>query len=103
VPRGSWSKEGNIRNYILHLSNSLRITKLDDWYRVSTAQIQSVGGQSIVERNGGLYAVLSKLYPDHPWKADMFFNRAKKASQRWLKLKVEELLPGTSKKFLLLT
>ncbi len=91
--KGSWANRNKLVQYMNALSNTLRIQKLEDWYRVSSAQVSLLGGFNMIKRNGGLLAVLRDIYPQYQWKTDMFTNRGKKATQRWLKLIIAELFP----------
>jgi hypothetical protein len=42
---------------------------------------------------GNLGAALQFAYPEVTWELERFSVRGKKAGQRWLKVKIEELLP----------
>lgn len=67
-----------------------------DWYRVSTTQLAHLGGKSLVSGVGGMFEALKIGYPDHKWEQLRVENPHKKAAQRWLKLKLREVLaPGT--------
>lgn len=37
---------------------------------------------------------LQHAYPDISWELDKFSDKSKKSEQRWLKMKIAELLPG---------
>eukprot|EP01027_Heterolobosea_sp_BB2_P000282 GEZU01000413.1.p1 GENE.GEZU01000413.1~~GEZU01000413.1.p1 ORF type:complete len:468 (+),score=89.89 GEZU01000413.1:405-1808(+) len=87
--------EITLHEYIVEMSKELEIKDLDDWYRVSRKQIRKFRGYGFITRNGGLFTVLKKLYPDHPWDANKFFARQKKADQRWLLLTAKRLFPDT--------
>jgi hypothetical protein len=90
------SKGGTyLQDYINYLTKKLQITKLEDWYRISREQIEMQGGSSIIYNQGGLSSVLKLLYPNHNWKPELFASiRGKKASQRWLSLRVKDLFPS---------
>lgn len=43
---------------------------------------------------GNLGNALRFAYPEFKWDLSKFASKGKKAGQRWLKLKIEELMPG---------
>lgn len=45
----------------------LGIQQLDDWYSVSSGQLESLGYQLMIVKHGGFQAFLKKFYPNHPW------------------------------------
>jgi hypothetical protein len=44
---------------------------------------------------GSLGRALQYAYPETHWNLSKFSHRGKKSGQRWLRVKIEELLPGT--------
>jgi hypothetical protein len=71
----------------------LHITSLEDWYRVSASQLQQAGIQHIAQKLGGVAEMLSLAFPEHHWDAQLFGSGQKKATQRVLKQRVQELFP----------
>eukprot|EP01121_Diplochlamys_sp_Union-15-3_P011347 TRINITY_DN3277_c0_g1_i2.p1 TRINITY_DN3277_c0_g1~~TRINITY_DN3277_c0_g1_i2.p1 ORF type:complete len:158 (-),score=17.55 TRINITY_DN3277_c0_g1_i2:6-479(-) len=54
--------------------------------------LQSLGARYLIESEGGLYNLLSRVFPSHPWKQEMFIQQ-KKSSQRNLLSIVKQVLP----------
>jgi len=74
-----------------HLALKLGIKKLQEWNRISIKQIRDNGGKEISKRSI-FQSQLIKYYPHHKWN---FAERRIKASQRWLKIKLEDRFPRT--------
>eukprot|EP01027_Heterolobosea_sp_BB2_P018850 GEZU01026495.1.p1 GENE.GEZU01026495.1~~GEZU01026495.1.p1 ORF type:complete len:840 (+),score=185.05 GEZU01026495.1:594-3113(+) len=108
----SWGKEEEdeeqdsrariLRDYIEHLEAELHIARPEDWSRVSAAQIRThVGGYSIIEQNGGLEAVLYRVYPDKDWRSILRLassssrSKKKRSTQRWLHVTIRKIFPNT--------
>ncbi len=72
VPQGFWDDLENHRRYITWLGQKLKITKLDDWYCVTTRDFQKNRGYSLINQYGGSSHVITKLFPSHDWKPWMF-------------------------------
>jgi hypothetical protein len=51
-------------------------------------------GKTLYTKFGNLANALQYAYPDISWDFSKFSVRGKKSGQRWLKLKIEELLLG---------
>jgi hypothetical protein len=51
-------------------------------------------GASVCRKFDGLGGALQYAYPEIEWDLNKFSFRAKKSGQRWLRIKIEELLPG---------
>ncbi len=43
-PKGFWEKKDNVRLFVEWCWDTLGIRQLDDWYKVSHLQIQTLGG-----------------------------------------------------------
>eukprot|EP01027_Heterolobosea_sp_BB2_P003839 GEZU01005788.1.p1 GENE.GEZU01005788.1~~GEZU01005788.1.p1 ORF type:complete len:287 (-),score=64.29 GEZU01005788.1:22-882(-) len=87
----------HFQSYIDELGASLRIRHLDDWYRVSLEQIARFGGLCFVNRNGGLFLILKKLYPNHGWDERRFCSVDKRSSQRWMLLNIRRIFATEGK------
>ena len=60
------------------------------------AQVAQIGSKAVFSKTGGLYGALKIAHPNHLWERLRFEIPNKKASQRWLKLKLQDiLLPNT--------
>jgi hypothetical protein len=51
-----------------------------------------VGG--IITKFGSLGNALQYIYPEYPWDLNKFSFTGKKSTQRWLYIKMKELLPN---------
>ena len=54
------------------LGQELKISKLEDWYRVKVQDIKNFGGSGLLQRYGSYYRVLCAVYPDYPWDQSRF-------------------------------
>eukprot|EP01125_Pyxidicula_operculata_P010418 TRINITY_DN3427_c0_g1_i2.p1 TRINITY_DN3427_c0_g1~~TRINITY_DN3427_c0_g1_i2.p1 ORF type:complete len:219 (+),score=22.17 TRINITY_DN3427_c0_g1_i2:212-868(+) len=68
---------------------------IEDWYRVSQKQLYLLGYGRLVSAFRGLPSMLNYCYPHIQWKKELFSERSKKASQRWLLLCLKKLFPQT--------
>eukprot|EP01114_Cavostelium_apophysatum_P022095 TRINITY_DN7884_c0_g1_i1.p1 TRINITY_DN7884_c0_g1~~TRINITY_DN7884_c0_g1_i1.p1 ORF type:complete len:873 (-),score=176.06 TRINITY_DN7884_c0_g1_i1:3235-5853(-) len=92
LPVNFSQNEANVKHFLDKFEENLQIKSPSDWYRVSGQQLQDFGGASVIEKVGGLQAMLAKRYPNYQWDESKFFGRGKKAAQRWLLLTVKDLL-----------
>jgi len=58
----------NVKRYVFWLEKQFNISKLDDWYNVSTHRIRHFGGSHVLSIFGGKRAVLSAVYPNYEWR-----------------------------------
>eukprot|EP01114_Cavostelium_apophysatum_P014359 TRINITY_DN3702_c0_g1_i1.p1 TRINITY_DN3702_c0_g1~~TRINITY_DN3702_c0_g1_i1.p1 ORF type:complete len:614 (+),score=148.50 TRINITY_DN3702_c0_g1_i1:97-1938(+) len=64
-----WTLKGNQRLFFDHLSKNLKIRSTEDWYKVSSAQIEQLGGGSLLKiYDGDIGAALRSAYPEHRWE-----------------------------------
>lgn len=73
VGNATWNDDTNIHQFFQYCRGQLKIEKQEDWYKVKTSQIASLGGASLLARRFGssLSAALQWNYPEHrfePWK-----------------------------------
>jgi len=59
-----WS---SLSRAVHHVETSLNFKSPEDWNRVTQEQLASTGISAMIRREGGLQAVLKKVYPDHSW------------------------------------
>lgn len=99
LPQRYWTDHANVASFIADAAEKFHITHLDEWYRVSLAQIASMGAGALrlVSSHKGLYYLLRKCYPHHNWVLEKFKFARKKAGQRWLYVQLTKLFPGTGK------
>ena len=74
-----------VRLFIDYIPDQHKVQKLDDWYRVSSEQLQA-GIYDQLGRLGRLPTVLARLFPYHEWQLSQFDSSSKKAAQRFVKL-----------------
>eukprot|EP01125_Pyxidicula_operculata_P017279 TRINITY_DN6048_c0_g1_i1.p1 TRINITY_DN6048_c0_g1~~TRINITY_DN6048_c0_g1_i1.p1 ORF type:complete len:420 (-),score=48.57 TRINITY_DN6048_c0_g1_i1:135-1205(-) len=94
APRNHWSNIDNVVNEIKSLEKKLHINDPLDWNRVSVKQLSLFKGLGLYSKFGCLANLLSFAYPDIKWDSEMINNRVKKASQRWLLIKLKEIFPN---------
>lgn len=49
------------------LEKELNIKKQEDWYLVTKSQLEVLGAYFAITKNGGLFTILKKMYPDYDW------------------------------------
>jgi hypothetical protein len=88
--------EDTLKEFVKSMENKLQIKSLDDWYRVSLKQINQFSPLTIIQNSEGLAKLLAKVYPEKHWDMKRFSRIAmpSKASQRMMKIKVENLFPN---------
>lgn len=94
TPRKSLSTPGEVRVYFESIKGRLLIAGDADWYRISRAQIVNLGGSGLLWKFGDIGHALQFAYPEIEWDLSKFSHRGKKSGQRWLSVKVKQLLPG---------
>jgi len=95
VAIGFWKHYDGAKDdkFLYEISNTLQITNLNEWYRVSRKDLQNSGAEIFVKRRGGLMMLLSGIYPNHNWNRENFLIKQRKSSQ-WLLLKtIQEIFP----------
>eukprot|EP01125_Pyxidicula_operculata_P022520 TRINITY_DN924_c0_g1_i3.p1 TRINITY_DN924_c0_g1~~TRINITY_DN924_c0_g1_i3.p1 ORF type:complete len:367 (-),score=32.65 TRINITY_DN924_c0_g1_i3:25-1125(-) len=93
LPQRTWDSSDNIKGFIKYIEQSLKIKNIDEWYRISTIQLNKFGAQGLLKKYGSIYSILCIVYPDQNWDDKSLKRRNKKAAQRWLKLCLEEIFP----------
>jgi hypothetical protein len=116
----SWKSPELVREYFESIAKQLNISNFSDWYRISRMQVIELEGtttrstfvisffllcfcnefsnlhigRTLFSRFETLGSALQYAYPEFDWDLSKFSLRGKKSEQRWLKVNVEELLPG---------
>jgi len=71
VPRNYWRSIENQRAYLDSILPKLGMKKggdLEGWYKVTTGEIEELGGGALLKLyQGSLPALLAKVYPDYEW------------------------------------
>jgi hypothetical protein len=88
--------EKELSSFVGYLTKELKIKDMQDWYRISLNQINKITPNTVVCKLGGISNMLTKVYPQHPWNFHKFSGIFPiKASQRMLRLCVEEIFPNS--------
>jgi len=88
-----WKNRNSVRSFFEVAAKIYRIVDFSDWYRVSYGQIKMAGGGGLFRRYGNIGLALKFAYPEYPWQLYKFELRSKKSAQRWLLIKISNLLP----------
>ena len=95
IPRGYFDNVDHVHQFVRDFEYEFRIVNLSDWFRISKIQICSVnGGQSILNKFGGMVSLLKFVYPNEKWDEKLFSARDKRAAQRLLFLFLQEIFYG---------
>jgi len=71
-PRRISGDQEVLKQCLDHISSSLSITSVPQWYRVSHAQLEALGVLNVVQKNGGLFSCLRKVMPSVQWDESKF-------------------------------
>ena len=93
-PRGYWSDVKHIQKFLIELQTKLKLSKKEDWTRVSIFQIHQAGGGGLLRKYGTLYNILCIAFPEKEWNEEDFGKRDKRSEQRWLLIQLQNLLPN---------
>lgn len=75
VPRGYWSNDKNVQEYLLWLGDKLGLETMEDWYKVTRRNFVENGGSRLIALNkDSVSHLLKKFYPEHPWQDSKFHN-----------------------------
>ena len=80
LPQSHWNNHFNLVNLAKSLQKDYKIKKMEDWYRISSQQMMKFRGK--MEYQGGIYYLLSQVYPQYQWDKKFFSIRAKRSAQR---------------------
>eukprot|EP01114_Cavostelium_apophysatum_P006968 TRINITY_DN1858_c0_g2_i1.p1 TRINITY_DN1858_c0_g2~~TRINITY_DN1858_c0_g2_i1.p1 ORF type:complete len:606 (-),score=106.11 TRINITY_DN1858_c0_g2_i1:180-1967(-) len=68
-----WSSQKNRRDYLDYVAQQLRISRWEDWYRVTQSDINAIGGASIIRYFGNDHVkMLQNVYPERSWDVAKF-------------------------------
>ena len=94
VPRGYWTDDKNIKDFVSIVAKKYKVSKMEDWYRISDVQFRDCGGSGLLRKYGSKQAILQLVFPDFTWNRFLLSRRDKRSTQRWLFCSVQELYPG---------
>lgn len=93
VPNNYWANNDNVLAFVKHVEEALSLKGPEEWYRVSLAQLRTLGGGTLLEKKK-LVDVLRLAYPEIAWDGERLTSRVKKATQLQCLRMVEEVFPG---------
>eukprot|EP01118_Nematostelium_gracile_P014883 TRINITY_DN587_c0_g1_i1.p1 TRINITY_DN587_c0_g1~~TRINITY_DN587_c0_g1_i1.p1 ORF type:complete len:240 (-),score=50.19 TRINITY_DN587_c0_g1_i1:376-1095(-) len=79
-------KEAEFPRFIEWLGKKLNITKLEQWYKVSSIEHG-------IDKKNGLAEILTNVYPNHTWDHHLLSTSNKKSSQNRLFRILQQILP----------
>lgn len=83
-----------IRNFVEEVLKPIcKVQNLEDWYRVTSEDIERVGRRALVQRSGGLVGLLRRAYPTHKWDWNRFTKITRKKTQLLMMSAIRELFP----------
>src|SRR4051812_35148548 len=89
----SWTNVQNRREFFDWLGEQLGHKKMDDWYRVTQADIHKFGGKSVLKYyNSSPSKALISLYPEHQWQLGQF--KSKPSSLKVFNPNMTRVPPG---------
>jgi hypothetical protein len=92
VPSRWFQSTENISNYIRATHTKLKLSGLQDWYRVTIDQLLAFSTSKYAQVHG-LYGALVLTYPEHKWESERLpLAGSRAASYSWLKERLFELL-----------
>jgi hypothetical protein len=104
IADGSSSQRGDpaLRSFVNYLEKSLHISKLSDWYRISSRDVAQVAKGSYFPSRivGSIPNMLRLAYPEHKWEDKLFGAMSKQANQRQLLHHIQRLFPSNTSTFL---
>lgn len=101
-PNGYWEDTTNVRKFFEYLESKIPIKKMEDWYRISLADIRLFGPITMFNKKRTISDVLLQVYPTHNWNLDLLSKPKSsfKPSQRRLAATLQEIFPNCSESFL---
>lgn len=90
VPQEHWEHEEHVKAFLRHAAAELRLEKVEDWLRVSHAQVAALNGGGLL-RTMRLEQALQLLHPTVDWARAR--QGPRKAAQRQALLAAKEVFP----------
>jgi len=85
VPRGFWDFKNNQRTFMEWLGKQLKLKNMEEWYKVTQQDIESLGGSRLLKcYKSSRPKLLQSVYPDHLW---VFWRFEKVPDGTWNELK----------------
>eukprot|EP01118_Nematostelium_gracile_P011993 TRINITY_DN4327_c0_g2_i1.p1 TRINITY_DN4327_c0_g2~~TRINITY_DN4327_c0_g2_i1.p1 ORF type:complete len:419 (+),score=55.72 TRINITY_DN4327_c0_g2_i1:175-1431(+) len=81
IPAGTWDNVQLQKDFMSYLGDQLKITRMQDWYRVSTVQIRKHGGGALLHRfQHSPSEMIMSIFPEHDWDINKF---TRKWTPKW--------------------
>lgn len=93
VPRGFWQSEANVKAFMAKVERSYAIEKPEDWYRLSKAQLNALGGNTLFKHTP-LIEVLRMTHPKVNWSEEECQKHTKRSTQWELHSQLSLLFTG---------
>eukprot|EP01125_Pyxidicula_operculata_P014354 TRINITY_DN4776_c0_g1_i3.p1 TRINITY_DN4776_c0_g1~~TRINITY_DN4776_c0_g1_i3.p1 ORF type:complete len:452 (+),score=28.18 TRINITY_DN4776_c0_g1_i3:387-1742(+) len=93
--RYHWQNKHYVESRSNYVGNVLDIRLFSDWYRISAKQFRLFGLSGCFTSFGGTrYKFFNNFYSEYYWEEKKFIDVVKKSSQRWLLIKLKEIIKG---------
>eukprot|EP01118_Nematostelium_gracile_P004886 TRINITY_DN15820_c0_g1_i1.p1 TRINITY_DN15820_c0_g1~~TRINITY_DN15820_c0_g1_i1.p1 ORF type:complete len:269 (+),score=66.23 TRINITY_DN15820_c0_g1_i1:109-807(+) len=94
IPIQVWRSKKDFSSAIHYIEKELRLTALDDWYRVSTHEIDRLVPLKLFEDHP-IEKALQETYPHHLWDHDRLKTKSNnmRSAQRNLRTLIENIYP----------
>mmetsp|Transcript_823 Transcript_823/g.953 ORF Transcript_823/g.953 Transcript_823/m.953 type:complete len:103 (+) Transcript_823:1-309(+) len=86
--RRRWLEKRKVQSMIQDIQDGLNVTSPDEWYRISSSQLNMFGGKLLSRYYP---SCLQWLYPGYEWRFDKFRLQYKRTNQRALLLSINKL------------
>jgi hypothetical protein len=94
VSRGYWDNIQNVKISLEWIGQQLKVSNLEDWYRVSVQEINQLGGSTPLMKYGGKAQLLKAVYPNYSWNLTKFAEENAHKAQKYLEASLKQLFPS---------
>jgi len=67
LPTGFWDSDSNALEALHWVADEKNIHSVDDWFKITSADLDGMGLSGLREKYGGLISILKKFYPQYEW------------------------------------
>ena len=75
-PRRFWMQEGILKEYAQFFERKNGLNSPEDWYNVRKIDLKHQMGQSAILQFDSVYAFVKHVYPEYPWKEELFSSKS---------------------------
>ena len=90
LPKTYWRASNHLQSFLQSLIRLFNIQRKEDFYRISSLQLNSLNGDGIIKR-GGMHYLLKEIYPNEKWEKELFIIKTKKSTQRIVYLYIQSI------------